>query len=107
MNIQTIQTSTHLLLVDETGVGFTYNKPTYNGNGKIGKSENRESLAIIAASPKIEGIPEFETLPPNILTFKEWSKNPDRIVDVNRMNCSTDEEYFNNYVNKTLPPNQN
>ena len=65
--MKTIKTNTHLLLVDETGVGFTYNKPTYNSNGTIGKAENRNSLAIIAAYPPLEGCYEFETLPIELL----------------------------------------
>jgi hypothetical protein len=55
---KSIQYQKGWLFVDEQGVGYTYNKPTYNSDGKVGLPENRESKAIIAQSPELS-IPDI------------------------------------------------
>ena len=82
--MKTIKTDTHLLLVDETAeikegdyflfdkkeVRFKSNGEEYHGKDLCHISGNRRyavnnSIKIIAASPKLGDLPEFETLPPN------------------------------------------
>lgn len=71
--MKTIQTKTHLLLVDETikgRSGYNYNYGLFKID-KLEYSYEKHStewnccVKIIAASPKLGDLPEFETLPPN------------------------------------------
>ena len=75
--MKTIKTPTHLLLVDETAdlginkpfYGYCWNwrdKVHYFNTGLNKDARGRNGIQkIIAASPKLDGIPEFETLPPS------------------------------------------
>lgn len=79
--MKTIKTDTHLLLVDETVVIKTsdwyldlsvFNNNTTINKGiyqmvypKWGKEGQGDCAKIIASFPKLEGVAEFETLPPN------------------------------------------
>lgn len=44
---------THYIVVGDT-VGFTYNEPTYNSDGKIGKAENSQSRKITHSTQPLE-----------------------------------------------------
>lgn len=68
--MKTIQTEKYLILVDETIQpvnGYYYDtfidKIRNTNSAEYGKSEI--TLQIIAASPKLGDLPEFQTLPPN------------------------------------------
>lgn len=68
--MKTIQTEKYLILVDEAIQpvnGYYYdtfiNKIRNTNSAEYGKSEI--TLQIIAASPKLGNLPEFQTLPPN------------------------------------------
>ena len=76
--MKTIQTTTHLLLVDETAEINNNNWFINLANNTINQATNWIYVStcrkIIAASPKLGDLPEFETLPPN-MPIKE-SINP-------------------------------
>ena len=76
--MKTIKTDTHLLLVDETAEikentntikeglnGDWYWNSIYNSISRIGDITDFD-FKIIAASPKLGDLPEFEKLPPNV-----------------------------------------
>ena len=73
--MKTIKTFTHLLLVDETaeiqeGDWFinTSSQTVHKSDGTEifdYRKDKQVNFKIIAASPKLEDLPEFETLPPN------------------------------------------
>ncbi len=72
--MKTIQTSTHLLLIDETAETYVKNDWILDNldDNIIHEVEVKSGILmkgefkIIAASPKLGDLPEFETLPPNV-----------------------------------------
>jgi hypothetical protein len=57
MKTETIYLENQVILVSDEIAGFTYNKPTWNSDRKIGMSENNRSRIIIAANPKLGDLP--------------------------------------------------
>lgn len=76
--MKTIKTETHLLLVDETA-----ERPKigawYHNDGNIFCCVNDYAIPksdeILAASPKLGDLPEFETLSPNERVINKIVKN--------------------------------
>lgn len=67
--MKTIKTETHLLLVDETAEikegDWFYNTISIQQSQRDSGIRHPKSVKIIAASPKLGNLPEFETLPLN------------------------------------------
>lgn len=64
MKLKAIQHESGYIFVDERAdgiAGWSYNKPTFNDDGKIGKSENNQSRKIIAQyNLNLGGIPHVD-----------------------------------------------